>query len=652
MINRFAKIKTKISIILALSVLTSLTVGANNVYAEDEPIEQSGIFGVDESLKDLPGIPVMDEEGNITYINEEESPSVESVSLFTRLRSGNDKVVNFRCNSEGKEIPVGTTTEFTVPGVGGSGYTYGRYGADAAYLGMKDGKVKFMLNGVIGLVDKSAVQVVNVANTNISHYEVKNGKLIHYISTNLNSDRGSRLVMGDAASYMSEGAKYYSYDGNYFYKDYSTMVRDYENDRRSNSINPNKPYYNYFQFLPLRSKTNYSENELNELINANKNVGSDSKLYNLGKDIVQMQNRYGVNALLIASVAANESAWGTSNIAKSKNNLFGLNAFDSDTSQANSFRSPQHCVEEFAEIWMSKQYLSPANWKYAGAFLGNKGSGINVRYASDPYWGEKAANVAYTLDSQRRDVGSYTIGIKDTINTKHTVWNVRAGSSTSSGTKVYKTEKFSNMAFIILGEENDFYKIQSEPVLNSDRKSMNKSTGEYNFENMYLYISKGALTKTTTEVAPEPQPEPGATVVTSPIYSINESQKIISGITELPTDKEKFQSKLSVDGGSVKITTADGQAKTGDMGTGDLVQVLDRSGKVINTYTVVIYGDTNGDGILDIFDLSQIQRDIIQVSPISGIKRTAGDTNRDGEIDIFDLSQVQRDIIGVAKVKQ
>ena len=36
---------------------------------------------------------------------------------------------------------------------------------------------------------------------------------------------------------------------------------------------------------------------------------------------------------------------------------------------------------------------------------------------------------------------------------------------------------------------NGFYKIQSEPVLNSDRTSINSDSGVYDFNNMYAFIS-------------------------------------------------------------------------------------------------------------------------------------------------------------------
>ena len=70
--------------------------------------------------------------------------------------------------------------------------------------------------------------------------------------------------------------------------------------------------------------------------------------------------------------------------------MFGLNPFDTSRGQrAITFSSVDVCIKDFAETYMSKQYLR-AGWAYYhGGFLGDKASGINVSYASDPYWGEK-----------------------------------------------------------------------------------------------------------------------------------------------------------------------------------------------------------------------------------------------------------------------
>ena len=318
---------------------------------------------------------------------------------------------------------------------GETGYTNGAYGADAAYLGTSGGKVKFMLSGVVGWAAEGDVQVVDLSSAaSVSHYKVSNGRLIHYISQNMNlSSALSSLDNGPAPAFLEQGVTYYSYDGHYFYSDYMTMLQDYQNGSRGNSVNPDAPYYNYFQYLPFRSRTGYSADSLNSIINGK--VSASSKLRDTGSVMVKYQDAYGVNALLMAGVAANESAWGTSSICMNKNNLFGLNAVDSSPgTSADTYASVEECIRQFAAGYMSGKYLNPNDWRYFGGFLGNKASGINVKYASDPYWGEKAANIAWTLDRLGGSTDSqvYTLGVKGTDAADYTSVNVRSAGNTSS----------------------------------------------------------------------------------------------------------------------------------------------------------------------------------------------------------------------------
>lgn len=454
--------------------------------------EQSGQDDISSGQVESVQIQCIDEDGNIYYITDDVSPVVEDNGIATFANS-NDMVVNFRVKKNGTVVGAGETTGYTEYGTGSAGYTHGLYGADAAYLGtvVKNGTtyVKFMLSGVVGLVDESLVQVVKKSNVgSVSSYYINGTSLIHRICTNMNTTPTSSLNVGVQPSYLMSGTTYYSYDGHYFYTDYSIMLSDYRNDTRKNSVNPNSPYYNYYQYLPLRSTTAYTAAQLDSKIDARTTSYPNSKLKNLGSSLISNQNTYGVNALLTLGIAINESGWGTSSIAQSKNNLFGLNAVDSSPgTSADTFASADDCVKNFMEGWMSKQYLNSNNWKYNGGFLGNKGSGFNVKYASDPYWGEKAAAHAWIL-SDSTDRYQYTIGIKDTLSTGHTDLNVRKEASASS-TKLFSTGNQSNHAFIILGESNGFYKVQSDPVLNSGRTAIDSSTGKYNFNSMYAYVS-------------------------------------------------------------------------------------------------------------------------------------------------------------------
>ena len=444
----------------------------------------------DENSQRLEEVTGMDEDGDIYEVDDSEG-TVEQPKMRTFSRAASVKVVNFRTKGN-------ATTNYTEYGTGASGYTNGAYGADAAYLGTYNGKVRFMLSGVVGEVATSEVQLVDFSSAkSVSCYKVSEGRLLHYITQDMSTTgHATSLDNGNAPAYLSGGTTYYSYDGHYFYTDYAVMLADYQNQTRSNSVNAGSPYYNYYQYLPLRSTSSYSAAQLNSLINAK--AGSSSKMYNIGEYLTSAQNTYGVNALLIAGIGANESGWGTSSISQKKNNLFGLNAVDtSPGTYASTYASVQECIRQFADGWMSRGYLDTSDWRYKGGFLGNKGSGINVSYASDPYWGERAANLIWYLDRNGggQDANAYSIGIKDTINTTHNSVNVRNGSSTSS-TALYRTGAWSNYAVLIQNTtaENGFYRIQSDSVLNADRSSIVTNSGAYHFDQMYAYISADYVT--------------------------------------------------------------------------------------------------------------------------------------------------------------
>lgn len=274
------------------------------------------------------------------------------------------------------------------------------------------------------------------------------------------------------------------------------MVTDYRKDQRSQSVNPQEPYYNYFQYLPMRSQSSYTGKEVNKMLDGTLKEGS--KMKDTGELFVSNQNTYGVNALLMTGIAANESNWGKSSISQQKNNLFGLNATDKAPGvNANQYESVAACIEDFANGWMSKGYLYPKDYRYNGGFLGNKASGLNVKYASDPYWGEKAANIVWRLDHTmgEKDAGKYTLAVKEIVPKEHVSVNVRKEPSASS-TLLYKTGKAANYVVLVRNQEakDGFYEIQSDGVLDEKREGVVKSSGNYSFEQMYGYMSADYLT--------------------------------------------------------------------------------------------------------------------------------------------------------------
>lgn len=260
-------------------------------------------------------------------------------------------------------------------------------------------------------------------------------------------------------------------------------------------MNATSPYINYFQYLPFRSVSAYTSEPLDAIVAHY--AADNSILLNTGTSFQDYQNTYGTNALLMLGIAANESSWGTSNIALTNNNLFGLNAVDSSPGEsAYYYADARTCIKDFSETYLSRQYLNPENWTYFGGYLGNKASGINVKYASDPYWGEKAASIASAADRlmNNYDLNVYVLGFKDIENSNPVDLDVRAGGDEASEL-LYTSGLQACQSFIILNESasGGFNRIQSDGVINWDRTGCDSSTGNYNFDTMFAYVSADSI---------------------------------------------------------------------------------------------------------------------------------------------------------------
>lgn len=438
-----------------------------------------------EAIHDPDQVLTVADNGEVQYV-EPEKPN-----MAVSRQSVTYGVVNFNTTGSGRVV------EYTEDQTSRSGYINSVSGADAAFLGYNANgtKVKFLQAGVIGWVDAASVNVVpyNDDTVNVSYYAADSqGYFHHYITTNLSTWTG-KIWVGYGPSYLKRGVGYFSYDGHYFYTTFESMINDYKNNVRTHAVNANNPYYNYFQYLPHRTKSNFTAAQLNQYLNAKTTTAS--VLRGEGASYIQYQNLYGVNALAVMGVSINESGWGTSTIAKTKLNVFGHKAYDSNVNQAATYASVNASIKEHALNYLSNGYLYSGDWRYNGGHLGDKAGGVNVKYASDPYWGEKAAAQAYALEAyygnKNIDYGYYTIGIK----TKQESVNVYKELSTSSQV-LYATKAVKDYPFVILAEytgpsvngSTKWYKVQTDPTLTKNRSSVVLADGVYDFANNYGYI--------------------------------------------------------------------------------------------------------------------------------------------------------------------
>lgn len=430
-----------------------------------------------------------DENGNLNTYNTNELEQEVSDAMMSSLAVIDEKaiaygVVNFRVKASASEITTYTNCENEQ-----QGYINGYSMSDGAFLGYENGKVKFKAAGVTGLVNPSEVGIIDYDNAKtISCYKTSNGGLYHYVANIItNSDSYYSVnYIGNIPSYLSNNTTYYSYDGHYFYASYNRMIDDYKNGVYSNSVNSNNPYYNYFQYLPARSKTSLTAFQLDQYTIQ---MVSSGKLLNSGSSLISNQNTYGVNALIMYANAALESGWGQSQIAINRNNLFGHGAVDSNPYYgANGYASVDDCIKYHAKMFISEGYCDPKDYsgRYYGSHLGDKESGINVKYASDPYWGEKIAHICWSVQNGLgvNEANKYTLGIAND--------NVAFYTNPDSNL-LFNSGNFSSYPIILLSKSDDYYKVQTDPTLNENRTSITQDKGEYNFDQYYAYINANSV---------------------------------------------------------------------------------------------------------------------------------------------------------------
>lgn len=141
-----------------------------------------------------------------------------------------------------------------------------------------------------------------------------------------------------------------------------------------------------------------------------------------------------------------------------------------------------------------------------------------------------------------------------------------------------------------------------------------------------------------------------STIVTSAGYRFQTSY--ITAINPNTLVSDVKGSIESIAGASnVHVYNHDGhEVSDGTIGTGYKVSVSNKT--VTSTLTVVIRGDTSGDGIINTLDLLQVQKSILGISELEGNYLAAADTSGDGVVNALDLLQVQKNILGIDKITQ
>ncbi|WP_342542045.1 S-layer homology domain-containing protein [Paenisporosarcina sp. FSL H8-0542] len=345
-----------------------------------------------------------------------------------------------------KHYTPGSTTVIYSDNTFSKQVTYIQYGRELKLLESNDKYVKVQAGGTIGFAKQSEIEYIpQELITNKDYYMPSStGVLTHFTYNHANKSFGfGGYQIGPAPIFMTNLQKYYSQDGVNFYHENGVFAGQ---------------HYPYFQYLSARSKTNYTADELNLYIMERLQTVSSkyptaltkSKLIGLGAFLKEVESKYNVNALFILSAAMHESDSGMSVNAQTKNNLFGIKVFDSTPEDGESYIKPEDSVVAFVTRYVNLNYGPPTGSYAKGLAPGNKSSGMNVHYASDPNWGAKIAQYMWRGDT--------LLGYKDSgVNAKQLAMTAHNGVINVRSTPEVKSD---NLLFTYkvkdLGANNSF----------------------------------------------------------------------------------------------------------------------------------------------------------------------------------------------------
>ncbi|MBW9211818.1 glucosaminidase domain-containing protein [Bulleidia sp. zg-1013] len=291
---------------------------------------------------------------------------------------------------------------------------------------------------------------------------------------------------GLAPSWMKEGIRYYSAnDIDYYY--------DTKLTKKAGT------YYNYYQFLPLRTKSKIPASKYNDFL-GKQGYNKSSKLWDMGKTFVSAQEHFGLNALMIFAQACVESGYGTSYIARKKNNLFGWKAYDSNPNNASGYRSVEQSINQAFRDNI-RDYVSTNEPVYHGEHFGNKGSGITMKYASSTTYGLTIASVAYAFDKYAGLVdynnGQFAVLKNKNVNMYHQP-KAKANVLYKAGYGMdNRSPYYNNHVVTVLGVSGDYYKIQSTDYHDGSKvitSRNNHSDRAYDWNKMVAYVKRTDLT--------------------------------------------------------------------------------------------------------------------------------------------------------------
>lgn len=155
--------------------------------------------------------------------------------------------------------------------------------------------------------------------------------------------------------------------------------------------------------MNLNSPSGLSKDDFVKVLSGNQE--DTNKIFEQYAEVFyEVEQKYNINGIFLASMAIHESNWGTSTISVQKKNLFGYGSYDESAyTSSYTFESYEYGIELVAKV-LVKYYLNEEGTEIydneialATYYNGPTISGVNVRYASDPNWSTRIYEIMHSL---------------------------------------------------------------------------------------------------------------------------------------------------------------------------------------------------------------------------------------------------------------
>lgn len=141
-------------------------------------------------------------------------------------------------------------------------------------------------------------------------------------------------------------------------------------------------------------------------------------------------------------------------------------------------------------------------------------------------------------------------------------------------------------------------------------------------------------------------------------FSVNPNYTVgggnyVSGII-VGTKVSDFVRNLNIVGGYAQVKNGSGANKQDSavVATGDTVYIYYDNGTQYAQWSVVLYGDANGDGKIDNSDRVKIRNHVLGTSSLSGAMAASADVNKDGRVNNTDRVKVRNHVLGTSLISQ